>query len=178
MELIVAMIYGRALFDAANELDMIDQIREEIIEVDKVFEREIDFVMLLNNPAMPHSRKKNMLRNVFEGRICEQVLSLLLILVDKDRLPYYHNIIKEYKKLVYEHRGQGKGTVYSVTPLSSEQLLKFEKETSELLREKIHLKNKIDSTLIGGVKILVEGKIIDASLKGRLESLHKKIKSN
>lgn len=178
MELIVAMTYGRALFEAANELDMIDQIREEIIEVDKVFEREIHFVMILNNPAIPHSKKRQMVRNVFEGRICEQVLSLLLILIEKDRLVHYHNIIKEYKKLVYEHRNQGKGTVYSVTPLTPEQLAKFEEETSALLREKVHLKNKIDSNLIGGVKILVEGKIIDASLRGRLDSLYAKINTN
>ena len=46
----------------------------------------------------------------------------------------------------------------------------------KLMGEKIQLKNKVDKTLIGGVKIKVDGKLIDASVSGRLRHMKEKLR--
>lgn len=177
MELIVAMTYGRALFDAAVELDKIDEIKEEIDQIDQILKKEQEFVGLLCNPAIPVIRKKGMIQNVFEGRVCTEVLSFLYILVDKGRMFHYHRIVKEYLRLMDEYRGQAYGKIYSVVPLSEAQIAQFEHETEKLLQEKIKLRNKIDRDLLGGVKIMVDGKLIDASLRAELKALEHKLKT-
>lgn len=175
MELIVAMTYGRAIFDAARELDKIDEIREEIEAIDGILKKEPDYVSLLSNPAIPLAEKKAMVRNVFEGRISQEVLSFLYILVDKDRMNHYHRIVKEYLKLMDKYRGQAYGKIYSAVPLTEEQVAEFEEQTGKLLREKIQLKNKVDKNLLGGVKILIDGKMIDASLRSGLNGLRQNL---
>ena len=96
MELMIAMTYGRALFDAAVELDKIDEIKEEIDQIDGILKKEQDYVSLLCNPSIPVIKKKAMIRNVFKGRVSKEVLSFLYILIDKDRMFHYHRIVKEY----------------------------------------------------------------------------------
>ena len=176
MELMIAMTYGRALFDAAVELDKIDEIKEEIDQIDGILKKEQDDVSLLCNPAIPVIKKKAMIRNVFKGRVSKEVLSFLYILIDKDRMFHYHRIVKEYLKLMDEYRGEAYGKIYSAVPLSPEQLVKFEAEAGKLLREKVKLRNKIDRSLLGGVKVLVDGKLIDASLRACLNDLDYKLK--
>lgn len=177
MELIVAMTYGRAVFDAAKELNKVDEIREELEAIDGILKKEPDYVSLLASPAIPMAEKKAMVRNVFEGRVSREVLSLLYILVDKDRMGHYHRIVKEFLKLMDRDRGQAYGKIYSAVPLTAEQVAEFEVQTGKLLREKIQLRNKVDKNLLGGIKILVDGKIIDASLRAGLneirQNLHK-----
>lgn len=56
-------------------------------------------------------------------------------------------------------------------PLSEERIVKFEEETTRLISEKVKLENEVDPYLIGGVKIMVNGKLIDASLRSRLKDL-------
>ena len=63
------------------------------------------------------------------------------------------------------------GTVYSVEPLKPEQLARLEEETASLLQKKVKLENKLDAKLMGGVKILIDGRIIDASIRKRFENL-------
>lgn len=144
MELIIAMTYGRALFDAAKDLDKIDEIKEEIDQIDKILKHQPQFMELLCTPAIPAVKKKGIIRNVFEGRVCDEVLSFMYILVDKSRFYHYHWIVKEYLRLMDEYRGEAYGKVYSAAPLSAEQIEKLEDEAGKLLHEKVKLKNKVD----------------------------------
>ena len=55
--------------------------------------------------------------------------------------------------------------------LTDEHIAELEEETSKLLNVKVKLKNEIDPGLIGGFKILAEGKIIDASIRRKFDDL-------
>lgn len=175
MELVVAMTYGQALFDAARELDKLKVIEDEITQIDQILKDEPYYMELLQSPAIPLSGKKQMIRNVFEGRVQQEVLSLLYILVDRSRVNYYHYIVKEYLRLYDAERGDAYGKVYSTVALNEEQMEKIAQEAGKLLKKKILLKNEIDSSLIGGIKVAVDGKIIDASFSSQLKDLRGKV---
>lgn len=176
MELAVAMVYGKALFDAASELDKVSEIKEEIKQLNEIFKAEDDFYMLLSNPSISDRQKKGIIKNVFEGRVMPEILSLMYILIDKDRVMFFNKIVKEFERLEGEANGITDGTAYSAVPLTKDQLEKLEQETGKLIKKNIKLANAIDKTLIGGVKIMADGKLIDASIRGRLNRLSAQIK--
>lgn len=178
MELGVAMIYARALYGAADDIGRVEEVKEEITELDKIFRNEKDFDKLMLNPAISHASKKEMMRKILEGKVLEEVLSFICILIDKGRLYGYHNIVRQYCNIVDEEMGVGEGVIYSATELSNSQIEKFEEEAGKLLRKKVKLRNKIDTNLIGGVKIFVDGKIVDASLRTQLDRLADRIKNS
>ncbi len=170
-ELTVDLTYGSALYQAAVELNKKDLILEEAFQVLEVFENEPDFYSFINYPAISANEKKEVLTNVFEGRICQELLNLLYVLVDKGRTARYGKIIKAYKDMVDREEGVTYGTVYSVEPLTEAQIKKMEEEITKLIKQETKLENQLDASLIGGVKILVDGRIIDASYRKRLDDL-------
>lgn len=176
MELTVSRVYGQALYDAAVEMEKVDEIQQETEQIHIIFQREKEFYEILTDPSLSVARKKELIKNVFEGRVSKETESFLYILVDKGRLHNYGDILKEFDKLKNEAEGFGEGVVYSARLLNEEQLQKLEAETGKLLGKKIRLKNLIDESLIGGVKIITEGKIIDASIRNRLDRLYTEIK--
>ena len=153
MELTVSRVYGQALYDAAVEMEKVDEIQQETEQIHIIFQREKEFYEILTDPSLSVARKKELIKNVFEGRVSKETESFLYILVDKGRLHNYGDILKEFDKLKNEAEGFGEGVIYSARLLNEEQLQKLEAETGKLLGKKIRLKNLIDESLIGGVKI-------------------------
>ena len=170
-ELTVDLTYGSALYQAAVEVNKKDLILDEAFQVLGVFENEPEFYKFINYPGISAKEKKEVLKNVFEGRICQELLNLLYVLTDKGRTARFSKIIKAYKDMVDREEGVTYGTVYSVEPLTDAQITKLEEQLTALLREDTKLKNELDKSLIGGFKVLVDGRIIDASIRKRLQDL-------
>ena len=85
-------------------------------------------------------------------------------------------IARVYGRLYDNREGIIKGTIYSVEPLDSHRLEGFEKQTAKLMGGRVFLENRTDKSLIGGVKVLVNGKIIDASIRSRLNKIASEIR--
>ncbi len=170
-ELAVDLTYGTALMEAARELGKEDQILEEAQAVVQLIEDEPDLHQFINYPGVSADEKKEVLKNIFEGRICNELLNFLYILVDKRRTMNFGRIVKVYKSLIEREEGVSYGTVYSVVKLSDERMAELEEQTSKLLQMKVKLDNEIDPNLMAGFKILVEGKIIDASYRKKFDEL-------
>lgn len=174
-ELAVDRTYGSALFQAANELGKIEQIEQEARAVGEIFHQEPDFCRVIDSPSVSKEEKKEMLCHVFGRQISRELLNFLYVLVDNRRTQHYDAIFRVYQKQKEEKKGLKTGVVYSVLPLTEEQVQELERQTSKLLQHHVRLKNQTDPTLIGGVRILVDGKMIDASLKERLETMRRQL---
>lgn len=174
-ELTIDMTYANALFQAAQDVDKVALIQQEAKSMLDIFQQEKDFFYFFNDPTVSAGKKKTVLKNVFEGRICTEHLNFLFVLVDKGRTGRYPRIIAGYEKRIAEEEGYARGDVFSVQPLSEEQKTKLEEQTGKLLQQNVKLENKIDTSLIGGVKILIDGKMLDASLKKRLDDMRSEL---
>ena len=170
-ELAVDLTYGTALVEAARDVGKEEQILEEAQAVVQLIEDEPDLHQFINYPGVSADEKKEVLKNIFEGRICNELLNFLYILVDKRRTMNFGRIIKVYKSLVEREEGVSYGTVYSVVKLSDERMAELEEQTSKLLQMNVKLENELDPSLLAGFKILVEGKIIDASYRKKFDEL-------
>lgn len=175
-ELTIDITYGTALFDAAREVGKTEIIMEEATEVLGVFRQERDLYDFINFPAISAEEKKAVIKKVFEGKICDELLNFIYVLIDKRRTTHFEKIIKVYKKLIDREEGVSYGTVYSVEPLGEDRLKEIEEETSKLLDLNVKLENETDPKLMGGIKILVDGKIIDASVKKKFNDLRNQFK--
>lgn len=175
-ELTIDFTYGQALFEAARELEKTDLILGEGQEMVRLFNREPELLEFIVTPIIPVVKKKEAIGKIFDGRVCPELVNLLYVLVDKGRGRHFEKVIRRYKELLDESKGFSLGTIYSTKPLSEDQIHKFEESTGRLLRKQVQLENKTDSGLIGGVKVFIEGKVIDASVKTRLVHLGESLK--
>ena len=176
-ELTVESTYGKALYEAAREVNKIDLILEEMKSIRDIFREEPEFYEFFNTPVLSGPEKKQGMQEVFENRISDETFHFLCILIDKRRTCHFNRIVREYQHLVNQSQGIFTGTISSVEPLTDVQLKNFEEKTGKLLRKKVSLINKIDPSILGGVKIFIEGKIIDASIRKRLQDLEGSIQA-
>ena len=173
--LTVEITYGNAIYLAAKEEGMLDSLRHELKEIEVLFEDNPKLMRLLCNPSIITEEKKKLVEKIFKDNILDLSYNFLNVLIDKKRIGCFKGIVKEFNKLVAEKEGVASGTIYSVVPLDDTRIGLFEKEVESLLNKKVKLKNELDETLIGGVSIHVEGKLIDASIKSRLKGLSKEL---
>lgn len=163
--------YGKALFEATQDLNNMDVVEKELKELIQIFKDNPDFYEMLKSPVFPNEEKKSVLNKVFEGKLSETILNFICVLIDKRRIGQFFGIIKAFEKCVDDENGVTSGTVLSAVEIPKTKITKLEKETGTLLKKKVELKNEIDPSLIGGVKIYIDGKLIDASIRRRLDDL-------
>ncbi len=167
-ELTVEMTYGRALYEAATDCGKAELIREELKELVSLLKADPELFEFFCTPVISAEKKKAFILQVFEGKVSQELLNFLCVLADKRRGRSIPRIAAQYELLMNQQSGFALGQVYSVSLLSPEELAKVEEEAGKLLNKKLKLENLTDAGLVGGVKIFVEGKVIDASIKGRL----------
>lgn len=175
-ELTVDMIYGKALYEAATDMNKTDLILEEAQSLVEIFKNEPEFLEFISTPVISVAKKKKAISSVFIGKISNELINLLFVLIDKGRTRHFGAIIRRYKLLIDENHGFSTGTIFSVKPLSKEQIVSFEDKTGKLIQKKVKLENKTDSTLLGGVRIFIEGKVIDATIRKRLIDLNESLR--
>ena len=177
-ELTVDLTYGTALAAAAKETERESDILEDGMQIADIMENEPDFKRFLCYPGISIEEKKKVIASIFEGKICVELLNFLFVLVDKRRAGRFENIMKVYKKMLEAEEGVSYGTILSVIDLDDEQIAEIEDETSHLLQTKVRLTNETDAGILAGVKVLIDGKIIDATYKKKLDDISVKIRKS
>ena len=170
-ELAVDLTYGTALAEAAEEVGKQQEILEEGQQIVEILKAEPDLKAFIDYPAISADEKKKVLSEIFEGKICQELMNFLYVLIDKRRAGRFERIIKVYRDLLEKEEGVSYGVVYSVEKLSEERIAQLEEQTSRLLKMNVKLENEIDPSLLAGFKVLVEGKIIDASYRKKFDEL-------
>jgi ATP synthase F1 delta subunit len=174
--LTVDLTYGQALYDAASDRGKVDEIGTEYKAVSEIFDTNPALKKLFLIPTVTAAEKKAAARKIFGGRISQELVNFICILIDKRRISAWNSIGRQYEKLIWDRDGLTKGILYTALPIDAARLKAFEQKTGAALGKEVKLENRIDATLIGGARIYVDGKLIDASVKTRLENMKQRIK--
>ena len=92
--------------------------------------------------------------------------------MENNRALYLPEILDDFNSLVNEYRGVKEGLVYSAMPLKEAEVDHISQSISKIERMPIELKNKVDPTLIGGIKIEIGDQVLDMSVQNRLNALY------
>ena len=176
-ELTKELDLGKALLRVAQEANKTDQILMEAEQIVETFDREGVFYRFFCSPSVSNEEKKSVLRQIYEGHIEPELFNFLMTLIDRNSENLFKEVVRNYRILLDESQGVSTGIVYSVVPLSEERLEALKKRLEVHLTKKVKLLNRIDNTLIGGIRIFIDGQLIDASIKKRLEDLTEKLKT-
>lgn len=176
MAKLVSKRYALALFETGLELDKVDQFKEEINAVSNVLIEENDFKKVLNHPKVSKDEKKEILNHVFGGKVSEEILNFLYVIVDKRREMYIEEISEYFDFLYNEEKNIALATVVTAIPMDESTQNRLKEKLSKELNKNVVLKNLVDESIIGGAILKIDNKIIDGTVKGQLESIEKNLK--
>ena len=167
--------YAAALFSLAKDEKKVATYRKEIKEVEKLLTGDPMFLECFSSYKVSHEDIYHLLDEAFKGLESPSLLPFLKLLVSKHLISSISEISETFYGMCNEYLGIKEGLIYSTSRLTEEEISKLEKTLEDKLSCKVSLKNKIDHTLIGGVRIVLDGKIYDGSVENKIETLRKKL---
>ena len=162
--------YANGLFSIALEENKVDLYRKRIKIIKNVFEENDDFLHLLSSCFISNEEKDEIIDKVFKSEE-EYIRNFLKIIFLNKRGNCLIKILNEFIKTCNENLNIKDGIVYSVNKLSNKQIERIQESLSARLNCQVELTNSIDEKLLGGVKVTIEDKIFDGSIKNKLEKL-------
>ncbi len=176
MAKLVEKTYGDALFELSVETSKVDELFEEAKAIKDVLKNNEELTQLLNHPKIGKEDKEKVAVNVFKGRVSEDMTGFLLLVIRKDRQKYLGKIFDYYIDRVKEYKKIGVATVTTAYEISEAQKKSIEdKLISTTDYETFEIEYIVDSAIIGGMIIRVGDKVIDSSIKNKIEAMSREL---
>jgi len=119
--------------------------------------------------------KAGLMERVLKGSIAEVSFNFLKLLLDKKRMGLFLDIA-EYLRVTYAHEGEEPVLLRSSLMLDLSLIKRLEDKLKETFGRKFKFYIDVDSTLLGGIQVIIGNTILDGSLRKRLFDLKEKLK--
>jgi F-type H+-transporting ATPase subunit delta len=163
--------YAEALFEAARERDELEEVLSDLGEfVDALHDSE-ELRLFFYGGQIPERQKRRALDGLTEG-MKTSTTNFMKVLVDNGREEILGDVLIRYEQLVKEHLGRIEVEVTTAVELSEEQQDRLRERLGSVLEgREIILEISVNPDLIGGAVFRYRGRMMDGSIRGRLESL-------
>jgi F-type H+-transporting ATPase subunit delta len=163
--------YAEALFEAARERDELEEVFSDLQEFVTALHESEELRLFFYGGQIPERQKRRALDGLTEG-MQTSTTNFLKVLVDNGREEILEEVLSRYEELVKEHLGRVEVQVTTAVELSEEQLDRLRERLERVLEgREVILGTGVDPDLIGGAVFRFGGRLMDGSIRGRLESL-------
>ena len=156
--------YALALYEVAEKNGKVDEYLGDLREICELIDKDEEFQEVIKHPQISTKQKKRVFINIFKGKIDEELLSFLLILIEK---------LKEMEKIHLDKLNVLQGIVKTTIPLEEYEYNSLVEKLEKKYNKDIILKKIIDPEILGGIYVRIGNDIIDGTVKTRLEDLKK-----
>lgn len=169
--------YAQALVELATEQKLVEQYGTELGAVSAVLAREDALRLLMESPTLNVEKKSAIMTDVVNKlELSEGMKNFIGLLTVKDRLQFVGQIHSDYTMFADEISGVVRACVTSAAKLTKAQADSIQKGLEKQTGKKIDLQTKVDSSLLGGLKAEVGGKVFDGSIKTQLQRIEDTLK--
>ena len=166
--------YAEAAFEIARRDGTLDRWTDDLrLAADVV--ADPDVARAVDNPAIPFTARREVLARLLEARLAPPAFNLVALLAHRGRLSITPAVAAEYKRLVDRERGVVVATVTSAVPLEPAELDAIGVRVRAMTGARPEIATTVDPDLIGGLTVRIGDRLIDASVRGRLERLRDRI---
>lgn len=176
MAKLVSKTYGDALFKLAIEENILDTTASEAQAVLDAFAENDELSKLLNHPKVTREEKIKVIENIFKGNYSDTIVGFLVIIVQKGRYNDISSIFEYFLEQVMEYKNIGTAKVTSAVPLSKEEKAEVEKRLLEVTKYvEFNMDYTVDPALIGGLVIRIGDRVVDSSIRTKINSMAKEL---
>jgi F-type H+-transporting ATPase subunit delta len=168
---LVANRYAEALFELANDKNIVAEVVADLKELKTVFSSNEELMAVLVAPKVNEATKKQMLSNLLTN--ANQVVSnFVQLLVDKKRLTELVAVVEAFETLAAKAAKTAQATVVSTRELTAAEREEISSSFGKLVGvEQLEITNEIDPSVIGGVRVQIGNYIYDSTVASKLEGL-------
>ena len=166
-------VYGEALYTLALEEKLTAQLLAELNVLQESFRETPDFIRLLSSPNLTKQERCQIVDDSFRGKVHEYVLNFLKILTEKGYIKYYSDCAKAFEDLYNHDNGILPVTAITAVAMSEDQTQRLAAKLTRVTNKQIKLLNKVDPSVLGGVRLDYDGKRLDDTVSHRMDAITK-----
>jgi F-type H+-transporting ATPase subunit delta len=165
--------YATALFELALEAKALDQVKTDLDAFDKLVSDNADLARLVRSPVFGADEQLKALSAILDkAGISGLTANFLRVITANRRLNAAHDMIRAYRALVARHRGEITAEVTVAEPLSDNNYAALKDALKSVTGGKdIDFDVKIDPAIIGGLIVKVGSRMVDTSLRTKLNTI-------
>ncbi len=168
----LAARYASALYDLADEKGAIDAVVGDLASLQKMIDDSDDFRRFLKSPVISRAEQSKAIAAVAsQAQMSPWTQKFLGLLAANRRLFALPGIIAGFRAILAERRGQTTATVTSAVPLTDSQTASLIDALKKSVGRKIDIVSKVDPSILGGLIVKVGSRMVDSSLKSKLQRL-------
>ncbi|MBQ3423676.1 MAG: ATP synthase F1 subunit delta [Clostridia bacterium] len=164
----LAREYGEALYQLARDEDLVQLIHEQLEDVRLLMRQQSDFVRLLTSRAIPRAERLSVVQETFANHVHPYVVNFMKLMVEKEHFDAFVACCKWYHRRFCDDEGIVEAFVTSAVPLSDEDGSALRRKLSGISGRQVRLITAVDQSLIGGVRVEMEGRRYDNTVQDRL----------
>ena len=170
----IATVYARALFEVAEDRDLIDQIHDELTQFADALSENRQLAVFFFSPYFSTEEKKEGLKKAVTGAD-PAFMNFIEALIERHRMPAIFRIKAQYQDLWEDARDLLPVQLTSAIELDSATVKSIGERVGEQTKRTVELKSTVDPDILGGIVLRVGNVILDASIRNRLEQLRKQV---
>ena len=164
--------YATALFDLARDQNVVDAVKADLDNFEVLLDESADLKRLVRSPVFSADSQSRALVAVLEkAGISGISANLLKVLTANRRLFAVADVIRAYRALVANYKGEASADVTVAEPLSDKNLDALKAALKSVTGKDVALNVKVDPSIIGGLVVKLGSRMVDSSLRTKLNSI-------
>jgi len=173
MQEYLARRYALALYEISEQKNRVESILQDLREIVDIIYSNQEFQDVIKHPQISTSRKKEIFSNVFKEKVDDELLSFLILLIEKERILYIDEILIEFERIHLERNNTVVAQVKTVIPLNEDERHRLKSKLESIYNKNIIINEELDAAIIGGVYVRVGNDAIDGTIKAKLDDMKK-----
>jgi len=164
--------YATALFGLARDEQQVDAVGRSLDSVEAAIRESADFRALVTSPLIGRADAGKTIRALVPALGLDSITGRFLgVLADNGRFSELKSVIRIFRELASDARGETKAEVTSAHPLSDNQIAALKTKLKARVGREITLDARVDPSILGGIVVRLGSKMIDASIATKLNTL-------
>ncbi|MBE3086171.1 MAG: ATP synthase F1 subunit delta [Bacteroidetes bacterium] len=169
--------YAQAVFNVARAENMVDQVEDELRQLKDEITNNLELKKNLTDPSIENYEKIKVMLEILGDDGSKTIKSFAAMMVILDAIDSFEQTYKDFVELANQLKRQVSIEVISVIELDKEILNEIKEHVDKKTGLDVRIKNVLDKNIIGGLVIKIGDKVIDLSIKDKLEDLKNKLKA-
>ena len=170
-----AKVYGGSLYDLAAEEKLTDVLLQQTREVCEIFRTNPEYLRLLAEPSIPLDERKGLIETAFGTQAERYLVNFIKLLCEKGLLGDFSGCCEEFARRYNLEHGIAEAVVTSAVALTESQVKALKSKLEGISGKKIILIQKVDASVVAGLRVELEGKQLDGTVQGRLAGISKRL---
>jgi F-type H+-transporting ATPase subunit delta len=167
-----ALRYAEAVFDLALEQGALEKVEADVGALSRAIETSADFRSFLTSPVYGADDKARAIDALAaKAGVSALTRNFLGVVAKNRRLFALSGMLAAFRRRLAEHRGEVSAEAVAAAPLNEDQTKRLRGEIERVVGKAVNLSVKVDADLLGGMIVKVGSKMIDSSLKTKLNRL-------